>query len=70
MNILQRNRIPKKGMKKSTGFLALGILTGVSLIVAGALSVNMILVGAGSALIFFTCGASISRRSQTPVSYV
>jgi hypothetical protein len=68
MNILQKR--PKNLMKKSTGFLALGVLTGVSLILAGALTANMIVVGAGAALILFTCGMTISRRSQTPVSYV
>lgn len=57
-------------MKKTTGVAALGLLTGVSLLVAGALLGQMILVGAGSALLLFTLGIAISRRGQAPVSYV
>lgn len=68
MNILQRK--PKKMLKKSTSVVALSVLIGVSLVVAGALIGQMVLVGAGAALILFTVGISISRRSQSPVTYV
>ena len=68
MNVLQRK--PKRMLKKSTSVVALSVLTGVSLILAGALIGQMVLVGAGAALILFTVGISISRRSESPVTYV